>query len=80
MTTLLIGFDPAWTAENSGALVGVLCAGQDGVAGKPDSHRPEKIDFEIAVRVQLGNEGVFYERRIHKVGFNSGPVRFNGIH
>jgi hypothetical protein len=25
MTTLLIGFDSAWTAENSGALVGVPC-------------------------------------------------------
>lgn len=25
MTTLLIGFDSAWTAKNSGALIGVLC-------------------------------------------------------
>jgi predicted RNase H-like nuclease len=33
MTTLLIGFDSAWTAESSGALVGVLRAGKDGVAG-----------------------------------------------
>jgi predicted RNase H-like nuclease len=24
MTTLLIGFDSAWTAKNSGALVGVM--------------------------------------------------------
>ena len=25
MTTLLVGFDSAWTRTNSGALVGVLC-------------------------------------------------------
>ena len=29
MTTLLIGFDSAWTAKNSGALVGVLCGERD---------------------------------------------------
>ena len=26
MTTLLVGFDSAWTPTNSGALVGVLCS------------------------------------------------------
>lgn len=54
MSTLLVGFDSAWTPNNSGALVGVLRI-EDGTLHELGS--PEVADFLSAEEIILGWQG-----------------------